>query len=223
MSDCAEVHELAPEMALGLLDGAARADVLAHMGRCPSCRAEVRELADVVDGLAALGPSVPPPRGLQDRILDAIRAETPAPAPSRRPRRRRARYVVAAAIAAAIIAITGVVTVVATRPSHDSDVALNARTLAVAPLIGVSDHHVGDAYVSRGKDPWILVNVQYGLSGAGYRLVGVNDHGQVVDIGPMRAVGDQWAWAGAVPQAPDLVELRVVDASGEVACRASLT
>ena len=89
--ECADVHELAPEMALGSLDGAVRADVLAHMAHCPTCRAEVRDLSDVVDGLSTLAPSVEPPPGLPERVLAAIRAETPAPLPATKPSRRRWR------------------------------------------------------------------------------------------------------------------------------------
>ena len=32
----------------------------------------------------------------------------------------------------------------------------------------------------------------------------------------------RWAWAGRVDQAASLVELRIVDASGGVACRAGI-
>jgi hypothetical protein len=89
-------------------------------------------------------------------------------------------------------------------------------------MIGAQEHHVGDAYVSTGADPWVLVNVAYGLDAASYRLVGVTANGAVVDIGPMRAMGSQWAWAGRVAMAPSMVELRIVDAAGDVACRAAL-
>jgi hypothetical protein len=226
MMDCAEVHELAPEMALGSLDGAVRADVLAHMARCAMCCAEVRDLSEVVDGLATLAPAVDPPSGLTDRVLDAIRVESPAPPPVPIGRRRwRTRDIVVAAIAAAVLGIVGTATVVAVRDAHhasSNQVALNARDLTVAPMIGASDQSVGDAYISRGASPWVLVNVSYGLHGDGYRLVGVTANGAVVDIGPMRTNGDQLAWAGRVDQVPSLVELRIVDGNGWVACRAQL-
>jgi Putative zinc-finger len=222
--ECAEVQELAPEMALGSLDGAVRADVLNHMAHCPACRAEVRDLADVVDGLAALAPAVEPPPGLPERVLAAIRAETPSPALAVSRRRRwRTRQLVAAAVAAVAVGVVGTVAVVATRDTSSKDVTLNARTLRVVPMVGADDHHLGDAYVSRGQDPWVLVNVTYGLDGASYRLVGVDGEGKVVDIGPMRSMNDgRWAWAGRVDRIPLLVELRIVDMAGDVACRASI-
>ena len=222
--ECAEVQELAPEMALGSLDGAVRADVLAHMAHCPACRAEVRDLADVVDGLAALTPAAEPPPGLAERVLAAIRAEAPLPAPAVSRRRRwRTRQLVVAAVAAVALGVVGTTALVATRDTPSKDVALNARTLRVVPMVGTDDHHLGDAYVSRGDDPWVLVNVTYGLDGAGYRLVGVDGEGKVVDIGAMRSMNDgRWAWAGRVDRVPSLVELRIVDMSGDVACRASI-
>jgi anti-sigma factor RsiW len=225
--ECAEVRDLAPEMALGSLDGAVRADVLVHIAHCPACRTEVRELADVVDGLAALGPVVEPPPALAERVLAAIRTESATAAPAAAPiRRRRWRTVqlAAAAVVAALLGVAGTLAVVASRHSPSpSAVALNARTLQVVPMIGGDEHQVGEAYVSRGADPWVLVNVTYGLDGNGYRLVGVDGAGQVVDIGPMRSLTQgRWAWAGRVDQAASLVELRIVDASGGVACRAGL-
>ncbi len=222
--DCADVQELAPEMALGSLDGAVRADVLSHMARCPACRAEVRDLSDVVDGLAALVPAVEPPPALAEQVLAAIRAEAPAPQRiAAAPRRWRTRHLVAAAVAAVAIGVVGTVSVVASRHSPSNDVALNARVLRVVPMVGTDDHHLGDAYVSRGQDPWVLVNVAYGLDGASYRLVGVDGDGKVVDIGPMRSLTDgRWAWAGRVDRVPSLVELRIVDGAGGVACRADI-
>jgi len=224
--ECTDVRELAPEMALGLLDGAVRGEVLVHIAHCPTCRAEVRELADVVDGLTALGPVVEPPPALAERVLASIRSESappPAIVPGRRHRWKTA-HLVAAAVVAALVGVGATLAVVATtrHSPPPAAVALNARTLQVVPMIG-GDHHLGDAYVSRGVDPWVLVNVAYGLEGQSYRLVGVDGDGQVVDIGPMRSMtGGRWAWAGRVNGAASLVELRIVDASGGVACRAPI-
>jgi hypothetical protein len=180
----------------------------------------------VVDGLTALAPAVEPPSGLADRVLDAIREESPAPAPVPIRRRRwRTRDVIVAAVAAALLAIAGTATVVAVTQAshaHDTDVALNARNLQVVPMIGNGEQNVGDAYVSRGSDPWVLVDVSYGLQGDNYRLVGVTGNGAVVDIGPMRVTGDELTWAGRVDTVPSMVELRIVDGNGWVACRAQL-
>jgi hypothetical protein len=217
---CTAARELFPELVLGSLDGAVRADVLGHVATCPACRAEVRDLADVVDALALFVPTEAPPSGFEGRVLDAI-AATPTAAPaSRQPRRWAGRRLLAAAVAAAVLAVAGTGVVLATR-SGGGAFPINARNLRSAEMIGAGTAAVGAAYVSTGETPWILVDVRYGLKGAAYRLVGVTADGAVVDIGKMRAIGPQWAWAGRVDAAASLTELRVVDEAGAVACRAT--
>jgi anti-sigma factor RsiW len=221
--DCADVRDLLPELALGSLDGATRAEVLTHIARCPGCRAEARALADVVDGLTALAPEVEPPSGFADGVLDAMRAEQQPRPPETVPRRRwRTRQLVAAAVVAAAVGVGATVAVVATRHDAGTDVALNARTLQVVPMVDVTDHALGDAYVSRGKDPWVLVDVAYGLPTDHYRLVGADASGWLVDIGALRSVNGRWAWAGRVDRIAALTELRIVDGTGAVLCRAAL-
>jgi Putative zinc-finger len=221
--DCAEVRGLLPELALGSLDGALRADVLAHIARCPGCRAEARALADVVDGLTALAPEVEPPSGFADGVLDAMRAEDgPHPAPVVAKRRWRTGHLVAAAVVAAAVGVGATVAVAVTREQPDTDVALNARTLQVVPMFDASQHAMGDVYVSRGADPWVLVDVDYALAADHYRLIGADASGWTVDIGGLRSLDGRLAWAGRVDHVGALTELRIVDGSGNVVCRASL-
>jgi Putative zinc-finger len=221
--DCAAVRDLVPELALGSLDGATRADVLAHIAHCPGCRAEARALADVVDGLTALAPEVEPPSGFADGVLDAIRAEQqPRRPPATTPRRWRTGHLVAAAVIAAIVGVGATIAVAVTQHGPSTDVALNARTLQIVPMVDTTDHTLGDAYVSRGEDPWVLVDVSYGLPADHYRLVGASASGWVVDIGGMRPLDGRWAWAGRVDPIGALSELRIVDGTGTVVCRAAL-
>jgi anti-sigma factor RsiW len=221
--DCAEVRDLLPDLALGSLDGALRADVLAHIARCPGCRAEARALADVVDGLTALAPEVEPPSGFADGVLDAMRAEgEPRLAPVVVKRRWRTGHLVAAAVIAAIVGVGATVAVAAARHQPDADVALNARTLQVVPMVNGNQSAMGDVYVSRGADPWVLVDVDYSLAADHYRLIGADASGWTVDIGGLRSLNGRWAWAGRVDDIRSLTELRIVDSSGNVVCRASL-
>jgi anti-sigma factor RsiW len=81
MSDeltCAAARELAPDLALGLLPGAERARLLAHLAGCASCDALVAELADVADSLLLLAPGADPPPGFESAVLARIDRE-PAP------------------------------------------------------------------------------------------------------------------------------------------------
>ena len=83
MSDqltCAAARELAPDLALGLLPGAERARLLAHLAGCASCDALVAELADVADSLLLLAPGADPPPGFESAVLARIDRE-PASGP----------------------------------------------------------------------------------------------------------------------------------------------
>lgn len=98
---CEEVQALAAELALGLLTGDERAEVVAHAGRCPSCQSEIDQLAGVADRLLLLAPEAEPAAGLVDRVTAVLdtppaRAAAPASPPmvaggSGRPRGRRRR------------------------------------------------------------------------------------------------------------------------------------
>ena len=115
---CADVQELAAELALDLLTGAERAAALAPLAGCAACRSEVASLTDVGEAMLAIAPEVPPTAGFESRVISrisALRAEagaapSPGPAPARAPgpgpgfgrRRGPRRRVVVAAVAAAV-------------------------------------------------------------------------------------------------------------------------
>src|SRR5205807_10018654 len=92
---CAEVAELAPELALGTLPGDQRASVLAHLDGCGRCRRLVKELADTADALLLLAPEVEPPAGFARRVARGLR---PA-------RSSRWRPAVAAAVVALVVGL----------------------------------------------------------------------------------------------------------------------
>ena len=69
---CAEVHELAAELALDLLTGPERAAVLAHLAGCTACRADVASLTDVGEALLAIAPEVEPSAGFESRLITRI-------------------------------------------------------------------------------------------------------------------------------------------------------
>lgn len=112
---CAEVEALAPELALGTIDGAERAAILSHLAGCAKCRDTTDQLAGVADGLLLLAPPAEPSPGFETRVLTRMAspgirdpngvaaAERPArPArPARRPRRALVG-IAAVALAAAL-------------------------------------------------------------------------------------------------------------------------
>jgi len=76
---CSAARDLAPDLALGLLPGAERARLLAHLADCAACEALVTELAEVADSLLLLAPGADPPPGFESAVLARIDGE-PAPA-----------------------------------------------------------------------------------------------------------------------------------------------
>jgi hypothetical protein len=73
-SGCAPVADRLPELALGILGGGERAEVLAHLDRCAACRDESGDWAATADVLPFLLPEAEPPTGFEVRTLDRIRA-----------------------------------------------------------------------------------------------------------------------------------------------------
>jgi anti-sigma factor RsiW len=81
---------------LGALSDAERRELDAHLATCAHCRQDVASLRVVADVLPLAVPSVAPPAGLRDRLMDTVRAEAEVlsaagaaadrPAPARRRR-----------------------------------------------------------------------------------------------------------------------------------------
>src|SRR5215469_2178384 len=69
---CAELAEVAAELALGVLTGRERAEAVAHLDRCDGCREDVRQLMATGEGLLELLPEREPPVGFEMRVLDRL-------------------------------------------------------------------------------------------------------------------------------------------------------
>jgi anti-sigma factor RsiW len=103
---CAEVEDLAAELALGGIGGAERAVALAHLARCDACRTLVDQLARAADSILLVAPAVEPPAGFESRVLARIAAAA-EPVPLR-PRGSRRRVWLGAAAVALVAAMSGV-------------------------------------------------------------------------------------------------------------------
>ena len=99
---CAELVDLAPELAVGNLCGEERAAAIAHLAGCTACQQEVNELVSVTDRLLLLGPRVEPPAGFEERVLAALPSRRAQRAPTPGPR-RWAPLLAAAAVALTLV------------------------------------------------------------------------------------------------------------------------
>src|SRR5689334_11612796 len=168
---CDDTRALAPELALGIADGAERAEVLAHLADCAECRRAVAELTEVTDELLLIAPEHEPPVGFESRVLAQL---DPQPARRRPRRRRRGWLMVAPAIVGA--ALASVVVLGVTR--DDRQLAGQYRqALSVAhgsffeaaPLLGPAGRQAGVVYAYRGKPSWVFVYLSPTSGAAEYR------------------------------------------------------
>jgi hypothetical protein len=185
---CEQAREAAPELALGVLGGAERAEVLIHLGHCPPCQAYVAELTEAADALPLVAPEQEPPIGFEDRVLARLGV-------GRRSHRRRwAASIAVAAAAAAILSITivRVVDAGSADPVQAAPAVMQARMVSDS-----SGADVGWAYVSGGRA--VALNVSYGLEGGDYEIEVRPTRGEPVVIGDMTYEGARGSWAGTSP------------------------
>lgn len=143
---CAEAEALAPELALGTIDGAERAAALSHLAGCAKCRELVDQLAGVADGLLLLAPRTEPPPGFETRVLSRM-AIPAAVERTARPLRRPRRALVGIAAVALVAALAG----------------------GGLALLGDPDRTGGDVHTAQAKDPegrWTCLAVAYGTDPA---------------------------------------------------------
>jgi hypothetical protein len=210
---CAAVHDAAPELALGLLDGAERAELLLHVAGCPRCQGYVSELSEVADGLARLAPEIEPPAGFSRRVDAAIRG-------GRIRHLRRWATVAVAAAAAAIIAVVAVRVVDAGR----SPAPVAAPALRSVAMIGANNVRVGRVAVSGRSPASLALNVDYSLADGTYTLELDQPGGPDHRVGTITVLGGHGQWTGvaSLPHRDD-VTLDMVSVHGVVVCQASVT
>jgi hypothetical protein len=75
---CAEMSDVAAELALGVLTGRERAVAIAHLDACDACREHVRQLMATGEQLRELLPPAEPPAGFETRVLERLGLPAPA-------------------------------------------------------------------------------------------------------------------------------------------------
>jgi hypothetical protein len=214
---CPQLRDVAPELALGVLGGAERAEAIAHVNGCARCQALVNELAEVADALPLLAPEIEPPVGFEQRVLSSDRARR------RRSVRRLVSVVAVATAAAAILSIT-IVRVVESGSDTGGTTASAASTPAkptAVKMVSPSALPAGWAYVTNKHS--VAIAVDYGVQSGRYRIAVQPRAGATVTIGTMAVENDHGSWTGT-----SQVALRVgstislVDANGTAACHGTV-
>ncbi|MGN9762496.1 hypothetical protein [Streptomyces sp. SD31] len=167
--DCERLRAVADELALGILPGQERAEAIAHLDRCPTCREHVEQLTLVADGLLSLVPGSEPPAGFETRVTDGLRPNRPP----RRRRRPRAGVAVAAAAAIALgfgfggWAVGTAIEGVPAPPSQSSEPPGSKHSLRAASLLAPDHRPVGRIFAYTGSPGWLYMSVHLGREGSG--------------------------------------------------------
>lgn len=155
---CEEIRELAPELALGIVEGEERGRALEHLADCPDCRKRVEDLSEVADELLLLAPHREPPVGFESKVLSEV-----VPAPPRRRRRRRLALVLApAATALAAAAITlGIVSGDLRDASHYHQTLqqANGKEFEAYSLNSAGGRLAGTVFSYQGRPNWLVITV----------------------------------------------------------------
>jgi hypothetical protein len=222
---CAQVRELASELALDIVEGKERDAALRHLTGCPECRRLVTELSSVGEDLLMLAPPREPPPGFESRVLAAI-AE-PAVRPIREPVRRRRRWVRAMAVAAAVLiaaALGGGSAFLAM--AGDRRLAAGYRSVlaegrgaffAAAPLRG-PDGRIGTVFGYEGRPSWIVVTLQPpGSEESSFAVRILTRDGRDLVVGDAILGGEHEAWGRQIPVDLSAVhQVRFVGSDGRV-------
>ena len=101
---CEQYSDDLAELALGVLTGRERAQVLAHVESCPRCADELEHLSRVADTVVQSAPEMEPPLGFEVRLFERMGVTDVRP---RRRRFRPSRWVPAAVGVAAAALVLG--------------------------------------------------------------------------------------------------------------------
>ena len=209
---CEETRQLAPELALGIVEGEERGRALEHLAECPDCRRRVEELSEVADELLLLAPHREPPVGFESRVL----AEAfPKPEPRRRRRWRLVLAPAAAAVASAaiVLAIVAPDLRLASHYQHTLDQA-HGKEFESYALRGPGGAHVGTVFSYEGSPSWVHIDVDAGHRAGLTKAALVTDDGSRLPLSWFHLDSAGGA-GGSIPLDPKQVSvLRISGASG---------
>jgi hypothetical protein len=238
---CREFSDVAAELALGVLTGRERAQALAHLDHCASCREEVRQLTATGEGLLGLLPSVEPPAGFEARVMDRLGLAAPAPSPASkaswtsrmsllgrkpargagtgraRPAGRTRRVLALAAVALAVVAAGlggwGL------RPGTSAPAG---TPLSSATLLSASHQAAGKIFLYQGSSRWLYMSVDM-PAGNGTVICEVESRdGHITTVGSFRLTDGRGYWGNPVPPTHGpLTGARLVGPGGTVLAAAS--
>ena len=216
---CDEFADVAAELALGVLTGRERAQAVAHLDECDSCREHVRQLSLTGEELLRLLPSQEPPEGFESRVMAGLGVAT------RRPKKWSRRMLTLAAAALAVVACGlggwGLRGAMAPSSGHSTAQA----PLREATLLTAAHQTAGKIYIYDGTPRWLYMGVDTHASTSEYVVCQlVARGGRLITIGTFRLDGGYGAWGSPDPvAASNLTGARLTTVDGTVLATASFT
>jgi hypothetical protein len=209
--ECDDVRRLAPELALGIADGAERAAALRHLAGCPECRRTLEELSELSDELLLLAPEHEPPAGFESRALARIHP------PRRRERSLRRHRVLLSSMCSAIAAAAVTAAVIVGATGQDRRLAAQyQKTLAVAhgsyfeaaTLRDPTGDRAGVVFGYRGSPSWVFAELDAPYRSGGYAAQLVLASGRRIPLDRLRINTSRGSAGQAIPV--DLHRVNVV-------------
>jgi hypothetical protein len=248
---CGEFADVAAELALGVLTGRERAQAVAHLDECDSCREHIRQLSLTGEEMLGLLPSREPAEGFESRVMGRLGLATPnlaspvipgQAAPSRAtaslggepdpkgqrsPKRwtRRMLTVAAAALAVVACGVGGWGLRGAVAPSGGARGTTAEAPLREAALLTAAHQTEGKVYLYDGSPRWLYMAVDtHGSSNDNVICQLETRGGGTVTIGSFRLQGGYGAWGSPDPIAASQVTgARLTTMNGTVLATASFT
>jgi hypothetical protein len=238
---CQEFSDVAAELALGVLTGRERAQALAHLDHCASCREEVGQLTATGEGLLGLLPSVEPPAGFETRVMDRLGLTAPAPSPASRagwttriprlgrkpargagpgPARPPGRTRRALALAAVTLAVVAAgLGGWGLRPGAPAPAG---APLSSATLLSASHQAAGKVFLYQGSSRWLYMSVDIPARNGTVICEVESGNGHITTVGSFQVTDGRGYWGSPVPvtQGP-LTGARLVGPGGTVLATAS--
>jgi hypothetical protein len=223
---CAELQDVAEELALDLLDGVERAAALAHLETCASCRHDVGALTDVAEEVLLLVPDAHPSPGFAARVVTQIqrlRAPATVATATRHAGRRRPwgrRFAGLAAAAAIAVFVLAASIVIRGGSGDDAEVLAAEMRTGTGRTVGIVSLRLDDPATATVSVPgWIELVQGYGEPvDATYWLAVEEDDGSR-DLHPLTP-DRGYTWVVALDDPGTVAAVSVLDDEGRVWCSA---
>jgi hypothetical protein len=234
---CGEFGGVAAELALGVLTGRERAQAVAHLDQCDSCREHVRQLSLTGEEMLGLVPSREPPAGFESRVMARLGLAEPAPAmaPSaggsgsksdKSPVRWSRRMLTMAAVALAVVACgLGGWALRGVTGSTSGGGSTAQAPLREATLTSATDQNEGKVYLYDGSPRWLYMGVDtHDTSDKTVICQLETRSGRVITIGSFQLQGGYGAWGSPDSvAASDVTGARITSMDGTVLASAQFT